>query len=255
MDYPSRKVPGLLSSDVARRLEAFVLDGGYKPGDKLPSERELALKFGVSRTAIREGIKLLSQSGLLQSSVGRGLYVGELSTEPVLSSLNVLLRLGGGTVRDVVEVRNALEVLAARLAAVHATDEQLAELESLVETMAAKRAKLEPYGEEGPAFHLVMARASQNPLLVAMLEPALSLMYRVERHTLYSGPQGKPGTQRGLDNHRRILEALKQRDPDAAAAAIEDHCTYLIELRNQRYPEWEAVKVGASSLGEEETGQ
>lgn len=251
MQYPQRSQAPLLSSDVARRLEAFVLDGGYKPGDKLPSERDLALKFGVSRTAIREGIKLLTQNGLLQSSVGRGLYVGDLSTEPVLSSLNVLLRLGGGTVRDVVQVRNALEVLAARLAAIHATDDQLAELASLVAIMAQKRANLESYGREGPQFHLVMAQASQNPLIVALLEPALALMYRVERTALYPGPSSTPGTQRGLDNHYRILEALKQRDPDAAAAAIENHCEYLIELRNQRFPDWEDLKVGAADRREE----
>jgi GntR family transcriptional repressor for pyruvate dehydrogenase complex len=251
MTFQQRSQPPLLSSDVARRLETFVLDGGYKPGDKLPSERDLAVQFGVSRTAIREGIKLLTQSGLLQSSVGRGLYVGDLSTEPVLSSLNVLLRLGGGTVRDVVQVRNALEVLAARLAAVRATSEHLAELESLVGIMATKRANLQPYGKEGPQFHIVMARASQNPLIVALLEPALALMYRVERTALYPGPSSVPGTQRGLDNHYRILAALRERDPDAAAAAIEDHCQYLIELRTSRYPEWEELKIGESEPREE----
>jgi DNA-binding FadR family transcriptional regulator len=239
------KGPQLLSADVARRLEAFVLEGGYKSGDKLPSERELALKFGVSRTAIREGIKLLSQNGLLQSSVGRGLFVGQLSSEPVLSSLNVLLQLGGGTLHDVVQVRNVLESLAARLAAENATEEELDELSALVDEMDEIQAAGGSYGvpgTPGPKFHIVMARASHNPLLAALIEPALSLMNRGEPDPMVRSR----GTARGVDNHRRILNALRARNADEAVAAVESHCQWLMDLRTQRHPDWKEVTFDSS---------
>ena len=239
----SRDRHQLLSKEVADRLQEFVLEGGYQPGDKLPSERELALKFDVSRTAIREGIKLLTQTGLLESSVGRGLFVGQVSTEPVLASLMVLLRLGDGKVRDVVQVRNALEALAARLAAIHATPEELAEMAAILDRMERLCLEQKPYDQSGPDFHLVMARASGNPLIVALLEPTLWLMYRVERETIASGP----GTLRGLENHKRIYHAIANHDPDEAAAAIEDHCRYLLELRNQRLPDWEEFRIDSTS--------
>jgi GntR family transcriptional repressor for pyruvate dehydrogenase complex len=243
MDTPHRDRYRLLSTEVAERLQAFVLDGGYQPGDRLPSERELALKFDVSRTAIREGIKLLTQTGLLESSIGRGLYVGRLNTDPVLASLTVLLRVGGGTALDVVLVRNALEALAARLAAIHATEDELAELAGLLAELERMHQAGEGYGQTGPAFHVAMARASHNPLIVALLEPTLVLMYRVEQDTFVA----TPGTLRGLENHRRIYHAIANRDPDEAAAAIEDHCHYLMELRHQRMPDWEEIRVGTTS--------
>jgi GntR family transcriptional repressor for pyruvate dehydrogenase complex len=235
----------LLSADVARRLEAFVFEGGYKPGDKLPSERELALQFGVSRTAIREGIKLLSQNGLLQSSVGRGLFVGQLSTLPVLSSLNVLLQLGGGTLHDVVQVRNVLESLAARLAAENATDEELDELGLLVDEMVEIQAAGGSYGvpgTPGPKFHILMARASHNPLLGALIEPALALMNRGDTNPT----QRSRGTARGVENHRRILNALRARDADAAVAAVESHCQWLMDLRTQSHPDWKNLSFDSS---------
>ena len=235
----------LLSADVASRLEAFVFEGGFKPGDKLPSERELALQFGVSRTAIREGIKLLSQNGLLQSSVGRGLFVGQLSTLPVLSSLNVLLQLGGGTLHDVVQVRNVLESLAARLAAENATEEELDELSALVGEMEEIRAAGGTYGvpgTPGPKFHIVMARASHNPLLAALIEPAMSLMNRGDSNPT----QYLPGTARGVENHRRILNALRARDADEAVAAVESHCQWLMDLRTENHPEWKTLSFDSS---------
>lgn len=246
MDTSHRDHYRLLSTKVAEHLQAFVLDGGYQPGDKLPSERELALKFDVSRTAIREGIKLLTQTGLLESSIGRGLFVGRMSTEPVLASLTVLLRMGGGTVRDVVQVRNALESLAASLAASHATPDDLDELAAILDEIERLYQARKSYASAGLAFHLALARASHNPLIVALMEPTFALMNRVERDAVNESP----GTLGGLENHRRIYRAIANRDPAEAAAAIEDHSRYLLELRRQRLPDWEEIMVGSTSVAE-----
>jgi GntR family transcriptional repressor for pyruvate dehydrogenase complex len=231
----------LRSTEVARRLEAFILERGYKPGDRLPSERELTTHFSVSRTAIREGIKLLSQSGLLESSVGRGLYVRQVDSEPIYATLNMMLQQVEGKARSIVEVRNALETLAVRLAAVHATDDDLAELDRHLEEMERCLKERSSYAVVGQAIHVALARASHNPLLGVLLEP---LMRLTMDHGEGVPPALSPSHQ-GLVNHQEIVAAIRARDPDAAQAAMERHISYLMHMRNELNPEWESVIFGA----------
>src|SRR5688572_12632685 len=113
------------SAGAAARLEDYIRRGGFKPGDKLPSERQFSELIGFSRTAVREAVKQLNQKGLVRSSVGRGLFVAERSSASVAASLDTLLHLGNGTVGDVMEMRHILSVAAARLAATRATDADL----------------------------------------------------------------------------------------------------------------------------------
>jgi GntR family transcriptional repressor for pyruvate dehydrogenase complex len=232
--------PELRSAEVARRLETYIIEHAFTPGDRLPSERELATRFGVSRTAIREGIKLLTQSGLLESSVGRGLFVREVSAGPLTDTLNVLAHQTHATARYVVEVRNALETLAARLAAVYATEEDLARLDTHLVEMAVCLASNRGYSEVGPAFHLDLARASHNPLLALLIEPLMALSTRRDPQAVGGSP-----TRQGLENHREIVAALRSRDPDRAQRAIEHHSSYLMALRNQLNPEWEQIVLTA----------
>lgn len=237
MDVSRLPAPALLSVGVAERLETYILAGGFGTGDRLPSERDLAATFGVSRTAVREAVKLLSQRGLVRSDVGRGLFVGEGGTASILASLNVLLHLGGARLGDIVDVREALETTAARLATINATDAEIGVMGQTLDTMRAYQAEGgERFRRAGTRFHLQLARASHNPVLHALLEPTMTLMMRAK--TLVGVGPGV--TPEGMRNHERIFAAVAVRDADAAAVAVAHHCAHLRQLYAHHQPEWAA---------------
>ena len=227
------------SAGAAARLEDYIRRGGFKPGDKLPSERQFSELIGFSRTAVREAVKQLNQKGLIRSSVGRGLFVAERSSDAVAASLDTVLHLGEGTVGDVLEMRHVLGTAAARLAAVRATDADRAELLALLDELERDWRVPSVMRRTGGAFHLVLARAAHNPLLAALSDPVLALMDRIRTDVpIPGGP-----TARGARDHRRIYDAIEARDADAAAAAMEEHLSYYESLLDRGVPGWRSLPV------------
>lgn len=227
------------SASTVARLEDYIRRGGFKPGDKLPSERQFSELLGFSRTAVREAVKQLNQKGLVRSSIGRGLFVAERSSEAVAASLDTLLHLGNGTVGDVMEMRHVLGVAAARLAATRATDSDLEALRTAVEEMERSWNVPGAVRRTGYAFYLALARASHNPLLVAVTEPLMELMNRTRDDLpLPGGP-----SPRASQDHRRIYNAVTARDPAAAAAAVEAHLAFFEARLDQAFGGWRTLPV------------
>jgi GntR family transcriptional repressor for pyruvate dehydrogenase complex len=229
------------SASAVARLEDYIRRGGYKPGDKLPSERQFSELLGFSRTAVREAVKRLNQKGLVRSSVGRGLFVADRSSEAVAATLDTMLHLGGGTVGDVMEMRHVLGAAAARLAAARAGAADLGAMRLPLEDLERDWRRPGVMRRAGGAFHLALARAAGNPLLAALTEPVMALMDRSRADlALPGGP-----SERGARDHRRIYDAIAARDGAAAAAAMEAHLTYFESRLDQALPDWRDLPVPA----------
>jgi DNA-binding FadR family transcriptional regulator len=229
----------LLSRVIAERLEEYVLSRGYQPGHKLPSEREFGELFGVSRTVLREAVKLLNQKGLVRSSVGRGLYVAEPNGGTLASSIDTLLQLKQGRVDHILEVRATLEDLSARAAAERATAEDLAAMHLALQEMDRLLEQPVLFIRSDLIFHLALARATHNPLLLALVEPTMTLMQHI-RERMVNLPNAATGAQ---ENHRRIYQAVLAHDPEEAGAAMAEHLQHVERVLADNIPGWRDLLV------------
>jgi GntR family transcriptional repressor for pyruvate dehydrogenase complex len=186
----------------------------------LPSERELAEQFRVSRTAVREAVKTLAEKGLLQVRPGRGTFITNDTSEAVRHSLGRMLKIGQpeGS-RHLVEVREIFEPETAALAAQRASDEQIAAMREAVTMMDGALDDGDTFIEGDLDFHLALAEASQNALIPALIDSIVDLL-REQRMAIFLVAGGP---QRGQYHHKRILEAVSRHDPDAAREAMRAH--------------------------------
>jgi DNA-binding FadR family transcriptional regulator len=202
------------------RIERRILDGHLKPGDPLPTEQALAETFGVNRSTVREAIRLLEQEGLLVRAAGRRLRIAQPGMGDLAPRAMRAMVLEAVSFRELWEVGVTLEPRAARLAAGHATESDLAALDENLARTEAVLARGESYINLDVQFHALVARASGNRVLMLAREPVSLLLapsFERLRRTL---PQAGA---RNLEAHRRIVEAIRRRDPDEAEAWTHRH--------------------------------
>lgn len=207
---------------VAVQIEQRILAGDLRSGDRLPTERELAEQFQVSRTAVREALKILAQQGLVDMRPGRGTIVIDGAHEALQHSLGLVMRLKLGEVggsNSLMEVRELLEVEIAALAADRATAQELAALQEAVQMMDAHLDDAEAFIAADNRFHEALAQATQNTLILTLVKSIVHLLSEQRTH-IFATP-GAP--QRGQVHHKRILAAVSGRDPLAARTAMRAH--------------------------------
>lgn len=204
--------------EVARQIQNHIFEN-LKPGDVLPPERELAQKFGVSRSSVRDAIRSLELVGLLEPQQGRGTVVCEPSAEAVVGPLTAVILQKRKLVKELLDVRKIVEPALARRAAEHVTDAQIAELEQLLERQSSKTAKGEMAIAEDNDFHYRIALAADNAVLLQIADVLMDTLQETREKSLQTG--GRP--QKSLAGHRRILSALKRRDPAASEKAMRQH--------------------------------
>ena len=198
-------------ADIQERLQARILAGEYKPNERLPSESELCKAFGVSRPVVREALMRLQALGLTTAQAGIGTFV-------LSDRVSVPLLLGRYSPADVREVRRCIEIPAARLAAERRVDRDVGEIAAILARLddadnPARRNQLDA------SFHIAIARSSGNPLIVKLVEDLRTVL---EEHSLAAARQ--PYRRRAAsEEHRTIYDAIVDRDPDAAALAMEAH--------------------------------
>ena len=169
-----------LYQEIVDQIQQQILSGALKPGDQIPAERDLADRFGVSRTAVREAIKSLTEKGLIEVFVGRGTFVTNLSPDRVVESMTLLLRNERDNVAYLQEARQLLEVPTARLAAERRTDANVARLRAISAELEQEHS-LSPRLVDGDTeFHVEVARATGNPVLVLLSQTIVELL-RTER--------------------------------------------------------------------------
>jgi GntR family transcriptional repressor for pyruvate dehydrogenase complex len=208
-----------LSDQVADDILDSIKSGQLKPGDHLPSERGLSEQFGVSRTVVREAVRSLAAKGVLDVRPGSGVHIAAANAATV--SEQISLFLGGQRpieYRKIHQVRAALEVQTARLAAERATDDDLAALRAHCERVAGVTDS-EAASLGDVEFHRLIARATHNELFVVMLDSIGELLLAIRRVTL--AMPGRLAT--GLAAHQRILAAVAAHDVEGSGRAMRDH--------------------------------
>ena len=206
---------------IVEQIHALIREGRWAPGDQIPPERELAERFRVSRTSVREALRALEMQGIIDSRQGGGTFVRTADRETLVPPLAAAILRGQRELAEVLEVRELIEPGIARLAAVRATDEHVSELEGLLESQRACIAEQRSFVEEDTAFHYTLARAADNHILLRLHNVILDLL-RESRQSYLHVPE-RP--QISLRGHEAILRAIKARDGDAAYRASLAHIT------------------------------
>ena len=204
---------------VAQRLVALLSNGTLKPGDKLPPERELARQLNVGRTTVREALKLLTLSGLLEAKRGDGTYVRQEFTNFLSQQIEWPVLLSVNEVDMIVEVREGLEVKAARLAAERATPEEVKKIGVFRRLLEIEGRDIERETELDLEFHHAIATASHNELLCRLM---LSLQDMLREYIALSN-QMTDRIETTVAEHQPIYEAIAAGDPDAAEHAMIEH--------------------------------
>jgi GntR family transcriptional regulator, transcriptional repressor for pyruvate dehydrogenase complex len=209
-----------LYEQIVQQIEESILKGALKPGDQLPAERDLAQRFGVSRTAVREAVKALREKGLVEAYSGRGTFITDGTSQAVRQSLDLVAKIGqpeGST--HLAEMRAILEPEIAALAAERAQESELATMREAVAVMDRAGKDPDAYIEADLDFHLALAEGAANPLILSLIDSIVGLL-REQRIRIFSVPGGP---ERGQIHHKRILEAMERRDSDAAREAMKAH--------------------------------
>jgi len=202
--------------EVAKQLERLILKK-LQPGDKLPAERELAEMFGVSRSSIRDAIRSLELVGLVEPRQGAGTVVREVSAESLVNPLTIVL--ARQQISELLDFRKMLEPPLAARAATHASVEDITEMEEILRRQDDKLRRRELAIEEDSEFHYNVAMASDNSVVLKVLDVLMDLLRDTRERSLQV--EGRP--QKSLAGHRRILMAIKRRDPAGAEDAMRRH--------------------------------
>jgi GntR family transcriptional regulator, transcriptional repressor for pyruvate dehydrogenase complex len=209
---------------IVDQIHALIREGRWEPGDQIPPERELAERFRVSRTSVREALRALEMQGMIESRQGGGTFVRSADAEALIPPLAAAILRGQRELAEVLEVRELIEPGIARQAATRATPEHLAELERLLESQRDCIAQGKPFVDEDTAFHHTLARAADNRILLRLHNVILDVL-RESRQSYLHVPD-RP--QMSLRGHEAILTAVRAHDPDAAANAALAH---VVEVR------------------------
>jgi GntR family transcriptional repressor for pyruvate dehydrogenase complex len=209
-----------LYEQIVQHVEESIHKGTLKPGDQLPPERELAQQFGVSRTAVREAVKALREKGLVEAYPGRGTFIMDGASYSIRLSLDRMMKVGQAEGSGyLAEVREILEPEIAALAATRAGEEDLAAMREAVAVMNDAKKDPEAFIEADLDFHLALAEAAANPLILSLIDSIVGLL-REQRMRIF---QVEGGPERGQYHHKRVLEAIEHRDPAGAREAMKAH--------------------------------
>jgi len=227
---PFEKVqPEKLSHGVIRQIESLILRGILRPGERLPSERELSERLGVSRPSLREALSELQDKGLLVSRANSGVYVADVLGSAFSGALVRLFSTHDEAVFDYIAFRRDMEGLAAERAARLGSDMDLRVIDTIFRKMETAHTKRDPTEEAGldADFHLSIIEASHNVIMLHMMRS----MYQLLREGVFYNRQimFRQRTTRDmlLDQHRTINAALQARDPDAARRAVHTHLDFV----------------------------
>lgn len=211
--------PQTATTEIAHRLLGFATSGVIEPGTRLPPERQLAAALGVGRSAVREALAALDILGIVSVRPGSGTYLRGTASELLPQTLSWGLMLSDDRTLDLIEIRQGLEVQAARMAAQRATPAHIEQLRRCVEAMAADIEALDRFVEADMTFHQELAEAAGNEVLRDLLQTVRTLL-RVWADRVVREPDD---ANAALAQHRAVFAAIEQRDPNAAGSAMDEH--------------------------------
>ena len=222
--FKSLKKP-LLSKEVEKQLRASINAGVYKPGDKLPPERELVETFEVSRVTVRDALKSLQSLGLIniKRGVNAGAYVSEPTPQPITQGIDTLIQMRKVNFAHLIEMRLYIEPIVTRVAAVHRTSEDIDHLKQLLDdaeeklALSRKKARL-----TNVMFHCEVARILKNDLILFLCE-SITQVYSAMLIELTHTKLDQKGILKLISEHRSILESIEKKDPQEAFEKTKRH--------------------------------
>lgn len=207
-----------LTELVTEQLAASIREGAPAPGERLPTERELSERFGVSRNVVREAVQELRARGLVTTRQGSGSVVTTDIQKPIRVLMADLLTGRDGAEGKLLELRRSLEVQIAELAAERARKAEIRDMEQILEAFDAATDDLERCAELDIAFHQALCRAAHNELFGVVVESVNDLLMPARRRALE-----RSGTDVASTSHRALLAAIRAHDPQRAATCMAEH--------------------------------
>ncbi len=213
--------PTRASSDVIAQIRRAIMTGQYRPGDRLPTEREMAQQFGVSRVTVRDALRALEANGLVRVKVGGqgGPYVSAPDIAHLSDSFSTHLHLRGTTFHDLAEARQALETTAAQLAAQRATAEDLSALEGAIKG-PTRPTQASDTAASSLDFHTALVIASHNQALLAMFGATRTLIQEAFDQLHAQQPDMADAAR---NTHTELFAAISEHDSDRAGALMRSH--------------------------------
>ncbi len=201
-----------LNEKIVAQIKGLIFSNGISVGDRLPSERDLAVKFGVSRMVVREALKSLEQSGLVEIRTGAagGAFVTKRLHLPLFQASHDLFNAGELTLSHFYEARKTIECSTVRLAAMRATPQEIAELRAINGRLVDEKSEPERLGEYNLAFHVAIAEISGNPLMKLVVHSVMALL-----DALYTGwgqVRTRPFMEKMYKRHEAIIQAMEAHD-------------------------------------------
>ncbi|MBX3058149.1 MAG: FadR family transcriptional regulator [Anaerolineae bacterium] len=208
-----------LPEQIAERILHMIKERQLRPGDKLPAERELAAMMNVGRPALREALRALAMMNVIEIRQGAGAYVTELETAQLVQHLDFVFSLSDTAILDLFDARKIVETGIIELAAQRITDDEITELQACLEESIQSMHDPELFLLADLELHTQITRAARNPILLRLMESIHQLGLASRRRTGHL-----PGvTEQSTADHQRIVDALANRDPVAARAAMLAH--------------------------------
>lgn len=214
-----------ISDEIVDQLVDLIARNELRPGERLPPERDLCRQFGVGRTTLREALRSLSTLGIIEGRVGEGTFISENSTRHLEKTLQWGLLLDPKGIEDLIETRLMLECQTAATAAERATTGDLEAIRETVDALKDALTDQNRFLEADLAFHLTIARASQNVILANLLSLTRNYLQQWIVNSLSdpTRPEGERRARLSLEEHRAIVDAIARQDPEGARDQMQLH--------------------------------
>jgi GntR family transcriptional repressor for pyruvate dehydrogenase complex len=216
--------------EIVRQIKTLVQEGRLKSGDRLPPERDLAERFKVSRTSVREALRALESLGLIEIRPGEGAFVRGVSVESLIEPLALVILTQREAVGELFEARRVLEPAIAGLAARRATNEEIHEMERILAEQAREVAAGRTGLAQDAAFHAAIASSAHNRAISRLVNALMDLLSQSREESLQT--PGRP--TRSHQDHRKILDAIQRRDEAVAHRVMLDHIVAVEALVMER---------------------
>ena len=218
--------------EIVRQVKAMIADGKLKGGDRLPPERDLAEKFVVSRTSVREALRALESLGLVEIRPGEGTFVRQVSIDALIEPLALLMVSQREATVELFEARRLLEPSLAALAAARATPDEIQEMERILEEQAREIDAGRTGLAQDAQFHAAIGTAAHNRAITRIAHAIMDLLSQSREESLNT--PGRP--TRSHEDHRRVLAAISRHDSEGARKAMLEHLEAVEALVAGRRP-------------------
>ena len=211
-----------VSDEIVDQVKTLISEGKLRPGDRLPPERDLVQEFSVSRPSLREALNSLVAMGFLEIK-GKRTFIRSVASESMQNPLSLLIKADTKKIFDLIEVRKAIEVWGASLAAQRASKEDIKHLAGIIEEMKKAFEEGRSWEKQDADFHLGIAQATHNTIQTHMM----STIYDLLRESMARVFKDRSKVKKLLDHHNRIFSAIKNHSPDKAREKTLEHLNYV----------------------------